>query len=199
MVGCLCSLVDGVKVLGPETNRTEVIRYLKFDWIEIWKGIFSMQKFMLDTLINDRTRTMMLKDDLNIAWSILHRRYTPLSTVKQWLTFVDDAFTHLPSSLLEMTRSLNRVNTARLSHSMNFTLPSFDQINDENWLQVKDMTTQALTSQGLASLLSTTKPDGTFKLLDKLAGSDLRFSLRDSNVSRISYNEDRFSTMFSSL
>ena len=60
------------------------------------------------------------------------------------------------------------------------------------------MITQALTSQGLASLLSTAKPDETFKLLDKIAGSALRLSLRDSNVSRILYNEDRFSTMFSS-
>ena len=45
-------------------------------------GRFLMHKFTLNILINNRTRAIMQKDDLNVAWSIIHRCYIHLSTVK---------------------------------------------------------------------------------------------------------------------
>ena len=59
--------------------------------------------------------------------------------------------------------------------------------------------TQALTSRDLTSLLDDDKQGETFQLLDKLAGNALRLSLRDSNVSSLSIDETKFSTMYSSL
>jgi len=195
----LCAYDDGIRKLGPEIHRDKVTKYLNFDGISTWEGLFVINKYTLDTLINGRLRLIMSKDDLSTEWSTLHRCYISLSMVKQWLTLVEGAFTDLPSSNLEMTNSIQRVNTARLSLSLHFTLPTFEEINNQNWLAIKDMLTYALTSRGLAFLLNDTKQDETFKLLDKLAGSALHLSLRDSNVSSLSYNEDRFSTMYSSL
>ena len=85
-----------------------------------------MHKYTLETLICGRLRIVMNKDDLSTEWSDLHRCYSSLSTVKQWLTIVEGAFTDLPSSFLEMTESIQRVNTARLSLSSHFTLSTFE-------------------------------------------------------------------------
>ena len=158
-----------------------------------------MHKYTLDTLISGCFRIVMNKDDLSTEWSALHRYYGSLSTVKQWLTIVEGAFTDLPSSFLEMTKSIQRVNTARLSLSLHFTLSTFEQINDQNWFAVKDTLTQALTIRDLTSLLDDDKQDETFQLLDKLTGNALRLSLRDLNVSSLAIDETKFSTMYSSL
>ena len=82
IVGCSYSIIDDEKVMGPGTNRSDVFMNLDFDGIEIWAGAFLMHKFTLNILINNRTRAIMQKDDLNVAWSIIHRCYIHLSTVK---------------------------------------------------------------------------------------------------------------------
>ena len=119
-----------------------------------WHGLFIMHKYTLDTLIGGRLRIIMNKDDFSTEWSILHRVYSSMSTVKQWLTTVEGKFSFLSSSFQDMAESVAKVNTARISIGLQFGLPSFDNINDQNWLAVKDTLNQALCSRGLNDLFS---------------------------------------------
>ena len=58
---------------------------------------------------------------------------------------------------------------------------------------------QALCSRGLNDIFSLQPQDETFRLLDRMTRNVLRLSLRDSNVSSITINETKFSTMYGSL
>ena len=89
-----------------------------------------MHKYTLDTLIAGRLRLVMNKDDFSTEWSILHRVYSSMSTVKQWLTTVGGKFSFLPLSFKDMTESVAKVNTVRISIGLQFSLPSFDNVND---------------------------------------------------------------------
>ena len=181
------------------TYRDMVCKYLNFDGLSTWNGLFIMHKYTLDTLIGSRLRQVINKDDLRTEWSILHRVYSSMSTVKQWLTTVEGKFSFLPLSFQDMTESITKVKTARISIGLQFNLPSFDNINDQNWLAVKDTLNQALCSRGLNDLFTLKPQDETFRLLDKMTGNTLRLALRDSNVSSITLDETRFSTMYESL
>ena len=120
------------------TYQAMVCKYLNFDGLTTWNGIFIMNKYTLATLIGSRLREIINKDSFKTEWSILHRVYSSMSTVKQWLTTVEGKFTSLPVSFQDMTKSLVKVSTARISIGLQFNLPSFDNINDQNWLAVKD-------------------------------------------------------------
>jgi len=181
------------------TYKDMVCKYLNFDGFSTWNGIFIMNKYVLATLISSRLREIINKGSFEAEWSILHKVYCSISTVKQWLTTVEGRFTSLPVSFQDMTQSLVKVCTARISISLQFNLPSFDNINDQNWLAVKDTLNQALASRGLTDLSSLQPQDETFRILDKMTGNALRLALRDSNVSSITLNETRFSTMYESL
>ena len=136
------------------TYRDMVCKYLNFDGLSTWNGIFIMNKYTLDNLINSRLREIINKADFSTEWSILHRVYSSMSTVKQWLTTVEGKVSFLPLSFQDMTESVAKVNTARISIGLQFGLPSFDNINDQNWLAVKDTLNQALCSRGLNDLFS---------------------------------------------
>ena len=56
---------DGKGNLGQETYRDQVTKYLEFDGISTWEGLFIMHKYTLDTLISGRLRIVMNKDDLS--------------------------------------------------------------------------------------------------------------------------------------
>lgn len=194
----LYSFTEGEKALQG-TYRDMVQKYLNFDGLSTWNGIFIMNEYTLNNLINSRVREIINKADFSTEWSILHRVYSSMSTVKQWLMTVEGKFASLPLSFQDMSNSLVKVKTARISISLQFNLPSFDNINDQNWLAVKDTLNQALASRGLTDLLNLQEQDDTFRILDKMTGNALRLALRDSNVSSITHDETRFSTMFESL
>ena len=110
--------------------RDKVCKFLDFDGLSTWHGLFIMHKYTLDTLIAGRLRLVMNKDDFSTEWSILHRVYSSMSTVKQWLTTVGGKFSFLPLSFKDMTESVAKVNTVRISIGLQFSLPSFDNVND---------------------------------------------------------------------
>ena len=60
------SLVNDETVLKPEVCQTEIVKYLDFDGLKTRAGLFLMQSFILDTIINSRTRSMMMNDDMSI-------------------------------------------------------------------------------------------------------------------------------------
>ena len=134
--------------------RNKVCKFIDFDGLSTWHGLFIMHKYTLDTLIGGRLRSVMNKDDFSTEWSILHRVYSSMITVKQWLTTVEGKFSFLSSSFQDMAESVAKVNTARISIGLQFSLPSYDNINDQNWLDVKDTLDQALCSRGLNDLFS---------------------------------------------
>ena len=92
--------------------RDKVCKFIDFDGLSTWHGLFIMHKYTLDTLIGGRLRSVMNKDDFSTEWSILHRVYSSMITVKQWLTIVEGKFSFLPSSFQDMAESVAKVNTA---------------------------------------------------------------------------------------
>ena len=52
--------------------RDKVCKFLDFDGLSMWYGLFIMYKYTLDTLITGRLRQVMNKENFGTEWSILH-------------------------------------------------------------------------------------------------------------------------------
>ena len=94
------------KKMDQGIYRDKVCKFLDFDGLSTWHGLFIMHKYTLDTLIGGRLRIVMNKDDFSTEWSILHRVYSSMSTVKQWLTTVEGKVSFLSLSFQNMTESV---------------------------------------------------------------------------------------------